>query len=114
MGDNEQVAVISWDGGVVEQVFFASREEAIKRCLSNNICEILDSNQDDFDDETKKVINKILELMKSDKWDEANYLWCDEDMWELDYQYSHQMEWRPIDQPEGLDKVLAWLKKDTN
>ena len=107
---SENVVVISWYGGVVEQVFFESREDAIKRCLSHNMSELHYSDQ--LDDETKEVINKILELMKSDKWNEANSLWHDENMWELDYQYSHQMEWRPIDKPESLETALAWLKTD--
>lgn len=110
MSENEQVAVIYWSGTEIEEIFFESREDAIKRCLSHNMSELLDSNQDDIDNETKEVINKILELMKSDKWDEANSLWHDENMSEL----SNTMEWRSVDKPESLETALAWLKTDTN
>ena len=110
MNENEQVAVIYWSGTEVEEIFFESTQDAIKRCLSHNMSELLDSSQDNIDDETKEVMDKILGLMKSDKWDEADCLWNDENMCEL----SNNMEWRSIDKPESLETALAWLKADTN
>jgi hypothetical protein len=110
MNENEQVAVIYWSGTEVEEIFFESREDAIKRCLSHNMSELRNSDQDDLDDEVEEVMDKILGLIKSGKWDEADYLWNDENMFEL----SNTMEWRSVDKPESLETALAWLKTDTN
>lgn len=37
-----------------------------------------------LDDNTKEVVLKIIDLMKNDKWEEANKMWQDEDMSSLD------------------------------
>lgn len=110
---SENVTVICWDDGVIRDVFFEPKETAVKRCLAHNLKELYDLADDGgLDDDTKEVVSQIVDLMKEDKWNEAEKLWQDENMCELDHEYNNTMEWRPLTNPEDIDKTLEWLKRN--
>lgn len=109
MSESENVIVICWENGTLGNVFFEPREIAIKRCLAHNLEELWNFADDGgLDDNTKEVVLKIIDLMKNDKWEEANKMWQDEDMSSLDDEYSNQMEWHHITEPEDVSKTLEW------
>lgn len=111
---SENVVVICWQNGTVGDVFAEPKENAIKRCLANNMAELVALADDGgTEDDAKEVILKIFDLMKNDKWDEADKMWQETDMTGfMQLEVEDFMEWRPTTTPEDVNKSLEWIKNN--
>lgn len=73
-----QVVVILYDRhGVVDEVFLDSEGNAKKRCLLNNLYQVLNSESSD---EENEIVAKIESLIREENWDGAFKLWEEENM----------------------------------
>ena len=106
---SNQVVVIHFCDSVVDYVYLDSEENAIKRLLSNNLGQFLNTESST---EEISFFNECLKLMKENKWQEAFELF-NETIVDYVVDFENEVHFYPISSPTDLGEVLKWIKTAT-